>query len=483
MKKINNLLALLLAAVLTFSSCAQSTTATIVTEGTKESTGATTAASKTTAATKKPSSGDIDEDMNFRGETFTFAILTDYESLTGYGICEVENETEHMNESIKERNEYIYDAFNGKTETVKMSAAALNGALEAGNCEVDFVYAPYGAVNTKYCYDTASLGVDFTKPWLAGVASKIGFGGKSYAIAGCFLLETYDSMEVILFNKDVKAKANSLKKDDFYQYVYDGEWTVDKLFALSKLAYSEAEVSGFVSERNGVSSLYFAAGQSFISATENGGETVFSNGFNSAAKSITDKIVSAFGDPSAKIVERNDILNTLVTGKTLFAKATLGDMKKIYDMNEAYKNYGEYEDFEDFICCGILPLPYGEKNQSFITCASEGTPFIFALKSGASPEYMKDYLWYFAYFSYTTIYKDYLNLRKYLYTTDTDSSTMVDYIMNSLTYDEARSYGWADAEEKYISAVLSGENPVEKFRTDLYPSLESAAKEYIKNLE
>jgi hypothetical protein len=145
--------------------------------------------------------------MNFRGETFTFAILTDYESLTGYGICEVENETEHMNESIKERNEYIYDAFNGKTETVKMSAAALNGALEAGNCEVDFVYAPYGAVNTKYCYDTASLGVDFTKPWLAGVASKIGFGGKSYAIAGCFLLETYDSMEVILFNKDVKAKA------------------------------------------------------------------------------------------------------------------------------------------------------------------------------------------------------------------------------------------------------------------------------------
>ena len=55
--------------------------------------------------------------------------------------------------------------------------------------------------------------------------------------------------------------------------------------------------------------------------------------------------------------------------------------------------------------------------------------------------------------------------------------------MNSLTYDESRSYDWAEAEEKYISAVLSGENPVENFRTDLYPSLESAAKEYIKNLE
>ena len=469
MKKINNLLALLLTAVLTFSSCAQSTTATLVTEGTKESTGATTAASKTTAATKKPSPGDIDEDVNFRGETFTFVLLTDYEDIDGYGICESESGDVDLNAAIRKRNEYIYETFNGKTETVKMSAAALNGALEAGNCEVDFVYAPYGAVNTKYCYDTASLGVDFTQPWWSDITADIGACGKSYAMAGGFSFEIYDSLEAIFFNKEVQKKSASLEEEDFYEFVYNKEWTIDKLFELSRLAGSEAETCGFISEKDGIASLYFSAGQSFISEerTQNG-ETTFTNGFNEAADSVTNKIISFFGDSSIKIGKKTEVLDTFITGKTLFAKATIGDMKKVA---------------EEKMYFGVMPLPSGEETAETVTCISADVPFLYVLKSGASPEYMKYYLDYFARFTYYTIYRDYLNLHKYLYTMDVESAVMVDYIINSLTYDSARFHGWADTEEKYISAVLAGENPIEKFRTELYPSLESAAKEYIENLE
>jgi hypothetical protein len=466
MRKINNLLALLLVFLLLFSSCAESTSLTLATVGTQKSTDATTTASKTTASTKNPSPYDIEEDVNFRGETFTFAILTDYEDLSGYGICETENDP--INAAIKERNEYIYDTFNGKTETVKMSASALNGALEAGNCAVDFVYAPYGAVNTKYCYDTESLGVDFAMPWWNSVTTQMSVGGKSYAMAGAFSLETYDSYEIIFFSKEVKGKITSLKKQDIYEFVYDSEWTIDTLFELSKLAYSEANANGFISEKNGISALYFAAGQKFISQTENGGATAFISGFNDAAKSVTDKIISVFGDSSVKVGEKAEALSALAEGKPLFAKATIGDMKKFA---------------EEEINYGVLPIPGTEKTQSFVNCVSADTPFIFALKSGASPEHMKYYLWYFAYFSYTTVYRDYMNLRKYQYTTDTDSATIIDLcIKSSVSYDITRFYGWSGAEEKYISAVLAGENPIENFRTELYPELEAKAKEYLENL-
>ncbi len=460
MKKINNLLALLFAAVLLFSSCAGGTTATLTT--TAASTGGGTTTSKTTAVTTKPSPWEIDEDVNFRGETFTFAILTDYGDIDGYGIGESESGDKYMNVTIKERNEYIYETFNGKTEIVKMSAAALASELEAGSCKVDFVYAPYGAVNTKYCYDTESLEVDFTQPWWNSVTSRMRAGGKSYAMAGCFSLETYDSLEAMFFNKDVQKKVASLKDVDFYELVYENEWTIDKLLEFSRLALAEAEMCGFISEKDGVSSLYFASGQRFISETQNGGETVFVNGFNEAARAVTDKIIAVFGDDSVKTGERAEVLDALTSGKTLFAKATIGDMKKFY---------------EEKLYCGIMPLPGGEKSAEASNCVSADVPFLFALKSGASPEYTKYYLWYLARFSYTTIYRDFLNLYKYQYTADTDSAVMVDYIISSVAFDAARSYGWEGAEEKYISAVLAGENPVEKFRTELYPELEAKAKE------
>lgn len=470
MKKMYGLTALLLALALLLSSCAGSTTATVV--STEASTGASTAAhttAKTTAATAKPKPWEIDENVNFRGETFTFALLTDYENVKGLGICDIGGETEgtyasNVNEYARERNEYIYETFNGKTEMVKMSAASLASELEAGKCKVDFVYAPHGAVNTGYCYDVESIGIDLTLPWWNAAITRISEGGKNYAIAACFNVETYYSLEAIFFNKDVKEKIPSLKDRDFYELVYENKWTIDKLIEISRLAYSEADVCGFFTEKNAVSALYFASGQSFISETVNGGETTFVNGFNDTAKAVTDKLIDVFGDASVKTGEGAEIPDALMNGKALFIKAKICDMAGFA---------------EEYLNCGVMPLPCTVKNGEFPGgLLSADAPFIFALKSGASPKYMRYYLWYTSHFSGGTIYRDFLNLHKYQYTTDTDSATMVDMCINfPVVYDAACRGGWADAEEKYITAVLAGENPVEKFRTELYPQLEAKARE------
>ena len=53
----------------------------------------------------------------------------------------------------------------------------------------------------------------------------------------------------------------------------------------------------------------------------------------------------------------------------------------------------------------------------------------------------------------------------------------VDYIVNSLTYDFAYSNGWHDVSEQYSSAVMAGENPIERFGAELCGELEALVNE------
>jgi hypothetical protein len=92
------------------------------------------------------------------------------------------------------------------------------------------------------------------------------------------------------------------------------------------------------------------------------------------------------------------------------------------------------------------------------------------------PEYTETFLFYFAYITYFSSYKNFLNYYKYYYTSDTDSATMIDEILRSAMCDFAYMHNWLDINEKYISSVLAGENPIEGFRTELGEELEAKAR-------
>lgn len=477
MKKTGKLLAFVLAMVLLLSACAESTTGT--TAGTIATTGASTVAS-TTATTKKTRqttapvkfpANHINEDTNFHGETFTFAILTD-SGISGYGICESEDGIESVNKAIKERDEYFYDIYNAKIETVKTSAEALLSELEAGKCTADFVYAKQGAVSTEYCRNISTMEIEFKdKPWW-GVTWPMAVDGKGYALSGSFSLEIFNSAQVIFFNKGVKEQIPSLKDVDFYKLTEgykSKEWTLDKLLEFSRAAY-EAGKTGFVSELNGISALYFGAGQTFLSQTEHkSGVTIFEHGFNESAKEITNKIIAIFGDNSVKTGTKANVYDTFKSGETLFAKGTVGDIEKY---------------FNEKVNFGILPLPFRGVSEGGITSVGADTPFLFVLNSGASPEYTECFLWYYVYYSYYIVDNEFYKCNAYLYSTDTESAESFSMIWDSLTFDHAYYNNWLDVNEKYTSAVLAGENPIEGFSTGLGEELEAKAREkYGQTLE
>ncbi len=474
MKKMTNILAALLAAVFLLSSCAEGTqtapTATTLSAATTVASTSTSASTtKKPVVTTKPPYTYIDENMNFRGEKFTFALLTDYDSVSGYGICESEGEIEAINKAIKDRNDYMYDAFNAKIEIVKTSSAALSSELASGNCDIDFVYAPYAAVNTEYCRDLSDMEVRFSEPFWNKTTSMY-VDGHGYAISGAFSLEMYVSAECIFFNKTVKESIPSIKNVDFYDLVYSGAWTLDKLLEFSRAAKNEAGKFGFVSESDGIFSLYFGAGQSFISKKENNsGESIFENGFTESAEEVTDKIIEIFSDSSVKVAAAEEVFERFKNGETLFAKSSIGNLKTCSD---------------EKIYSGLLTFPYINKNDRGKNCFKQDTPFLFVIDNGTSPEYTETFLFYFAYITYFGAYQDFLKLHKYQYTSDIDSINMIDSILISEICDFASMHNWLDINEKYISSVLAGENPIEGFRTELGAELEAKARaEYGQSIE
>lgn len=470
MRKINAIFALLLAIVFLVSACAESTAGTTGKAGastgsseTQRTAQSTKRTRKTTAPVKFPTNR-INDDTNFHGETFTFAILTE-SGISGYGICESEEGTESVNKAIKERDEYIYDTFNAKIETVKTSAKAIMSELEAGKCTADFVYAKQGAVSTEYCRNISTMKNDFSEGPFWDFTHIMKVDGEGYAITGSFSLEMYNSAECILFNKDVKEQIPSLKDADFYKLIEgykSKDWTLDKLLEFSRAA-KEAGKIGFVSENDVISALYFGSGQTFLSKTENRvAISIFAHGFNEAAKDVTDKIISIFNDSSVKTGSKTEVHDAFAGGEALFAKANVGDI-------------GKY--FNEKVRFGILPLPFSESGKGGITCVGSETPFLFALDCGASPEYTECFLWYYAYYSYYTVYKEFLYTNAYFYATDTGTFMAIGCVLNSITYDFAYSNGWFDVNEKYTAAVLAGENPIEEFSTGLGEELEAYVRD------
>ena len=84
----------------------------------------------------------------------------------------------------------------------------------------------------------------------------------------------------------------------------------------------------------------------------------------------------------------------------------------------------------------------------------------------------------YAYHSYYTVYKQYLNLYKYTYTTDTDSAQMVDYILNSRTFDLAYQYNWAGIDGEYLGGVQAGNNIVAELGGSFGEAIVTAANKY-----
>ena len=94
-----------------------------------------------------------------------------------------------------------------------------------------------------------------------------------------------------------------------------------------------------------------------------------------------------------------------------------------------------------------------------------------------------DFIEVYAYHSYYIVYKDYINLYKYTYTTDTDSAVMVDFIMNTRCFDLAYHLDLEGFDGEYTNGIRSGTNIIAEAGDSYGEAIVKAANRYREGMK
>ena len=235
------------------------------------------------------------------------------------------------------------------------------------------------------------------------------------------------------------------------------------------------DIFGLVTSSFGIRNLYFGAGQSYVTKTDDKyGTTEFSHAFDGAAVEATNKIIDIYSSDSTAITDYVKVENQMRSNMTLFSHEVL--RKAAYYAGD--KGY-----VTDSISFGILPFPKLSSEQTEYK-HNVDNHFIYMCvpKTCSDLTRISDFLEVYAYHSYYTVYEDYLDLYKYKYTTDTDSAYMVDVILGSRSFDLAYQFNWAGVDGEYISGVKDGNNLVSELGGSFGMAIVQAANKYRDNL-
>ena len=435
------------------------------------------------------------EDVDFGGYTFVF--VSPLETKDGWAAYEVYGEESGMgalNASIEKRNELLAKHYDCNIRSSDIEKGVMLEDFNINRNTADIVltrYNLYSKANGSY-YNFYDLDIDFVdKPWFDGnFIDDMTVSYQLYAMLGAFSLTSFDATQVMFYNKNVQNKTDAIKNIDFYELAYNGEWTLDKFYEISKLAACDkngdgamtlgTDTFGFVSTSGNISGLYFGAGQSYVGKVDNPiGETEFVSSFSDAAIEATDKIVSIYADAGTVISEDNN-KNTwqFRSDEALFLSDYLKNAS-LYSVK-----YGTVDEKSGI---DILPFPALNEEQSK---AREyynyvGNQFIYMCipKICTDLEQIADFVEVYAYHSYYTVYRDYLDLYKNTYATDPRSGDMVKMILESRNFDLAYHFAWASFDMEYKASVNNGVNAIRELGDSFKDAMIEAANKYRDNMK
>lgn len=502
MKKLLALILALTMAACVFASCAPAATSTDPDTSPGHSTieitfGTTT---PTVQTTKLPDVPELDnmsavesirsgyENVDFGGHTFTFAApINETDGWSAYEVCGEQDSAGLINDSIAKRNELLKKHYNANIKVVDINNAAIGDTSNTNGDNIDIVLSKYNLAqkglgsSTQGYYNLHSLGIDFDKPWWdKAFINDTTINGKMYGILGAFSLSSFDATQVIYFNNTAKESNSALKNADFYDYVYNNEWTLDTFLELIRLSRAGG-TTGYVSTSYGIRALYFGAGQGYIKKVDNSyGDTSFENAFRVQAETATDKIISIYESDATVMTGYVQVPLRLMDNSTIFATELL---------NAAPRFARNSTDF------GILPFPKLTPSQSdYSQNIDNHMIYLSVAKSYTNIVKIAKFLDLYAYHSYYTVYKDYITTYGETFTGDEKATDMLDIILRSRYFDLADQYNWGkDINLYYIQGVLDaipdssgnsrpGPNPIPSLSSKS-SSIISAANAYKNSLK
>jgi len=446
MKK-HTLTALLLLAAMLTASCGDSGKAA---ENTPDSTASAAETEAVTVDERAPYADIAPAVEDFGGYDFRIFV---HES-TKY---DAEEETgEIVNDAIFRRNQAVEDRYNITVSTVSgfghdEDRKLAMQSIQAGDDFADVMGLFLINSSVTSAREGALLDwndfeeINISAPWWDERITDLAVYGKQYVLAGD--IATADDLRqmVVTYNKAIW---NEMDYEDAYTMVWDGKWTLDKMYSLSKDVSKDldgdgkmtvADRFGMLSETKAAWYLFLGSGQKSIIYDN---ETYLSNLSDEKNFDVMNRVIEIMSDMQNVCVINDGKHNSELTtggvweeaskifeeGRTLFHTETFNGTEKLRNMGQDYgvlpipKWTEEQEEYycmtNDDICALSLPTTVSDPNRAALITEALAYESMFVLQP--------------------TFYEVYLS-EKLL--RDEQSRQMMDLVLSSKFYDMDFCFG------------------------------------------
>ncbi len=338
------------------------------------------AAEETTEAESTIPPDKLGDTLDFKGKTF--AAYTRVRDFFHGELLIRESTGESLNDARYEAMENVQNRLNIvlKEETFNDNDTPYSLLLSGDNT--------YQMYNTRHvnCYNYASEGIvykitdipviDLDAPWWdAEFTEYLAIGGVKYFGMGAFNLTTYDSIHMLLFNKDIYANQqiakNHLGGKTIYETVLDGKWTYD-LFRQVMTGVSR-DVNGDGKFDQNDEWAYLALDKQSLPSI------IIAGGYLMIDKDKDGKLINNMEGNETYYNAYNKIMDLLYSDNNWFPVLTVsGEEQMLRDMFKNGQglftdctggNVGIYREMEvDF---GMIPYPKADESQEHYLARSE----------------------------------------------------------------------------------------------------------------
>jgi len=395
---------------------------------------------------------DLPADLSFANaadNTFTFFIRDD-KDLWKYemDVDELTNDT--LWDAIYERNAKIENQLGVTITTISQPGAydhrdtwnaTLRNAVntKSGDFDAAAIYMSTGsalALEGMYYNLIDFPNITLSKPWWNQVIQKeTTLFDSMYYLAGDIAISEVAGGQAIFFNK--KMFEELYPGEDLYQVVWDGQWTIDKMYEYIEAAWEDTNSSGEIDNGDtvgfNVAALESASGGSMDSwipamglrVTEHLDGIPILSFYNERSVAAFEKVQKLHADcagtlPGGPAVNPDSVFEA---GKALFARAALDAGSGYREMTDPY---------------GVIPMPKFDEEQEGHQTSSDNTVSLVVVLSSVpaeKTELVGATLEHMAAGSYKEVTPAYYEIvLKSKYSNDPRDAEMYEYILGTFVY-------------------------------------------------
>ena len=347
---------------------------------------------ETTAEETLFAASNIPSDLRFDGTTVNILYWDDVPNLEFF----VEDQNgESVNDAIYRRNAKVQEQFGvnlnyvgtkGNNSNMGSFVNACVNSTQAGADAYDMFcgYSMTGAtlMTQGVTQDLTDYDImEFDKPWWPkSLISKATVREGIYFASGDISTNFSHMMYLVLFNKEMLLDLHNMNAETLYNYVYEGQWTLDKFIELTNGIYldqdsdntpSEGDRYGAVATNVHFDPFYAGSGLTTVEVNEDGDLVLSPDLFSQKTVDLLEKLCELLHTSGNAYIKKSEPL--FAAGQALF----IVDRPYIITRSLTDTSFN----------FGILPIPkYDEEQAEHRTCLGFGYTMYMVSTAAPNPE-------------------------------------------------------------------------------------------------